>query len=244
MGNFIFFNISSSSSLTLLQNKKQDKTNDCTDTSILSFLSQSIDIKPEPPSSEPDEDDDEDYGNLEAKKRIQLTTEIIKPEPQPMHLQEAHTTTTATPPSDDEIGEILPEPKPPIVSLTRKRPLEATQTTRKSRTPTIISQPTVDQPKAINDGPVPHRRRLARNSRMKDLAVEVLTNFRQRSAAGDRFSMFGNYLAEHLRALPEDEATALEARLSQTLFGFLGARSRRRSPTPPAPPSHCNSHET
>lgn len=65
---------------------------------------------------------------------------------------------------------------------------------------------------------------------MKDLAAEVLSDFRHQSRT-DRFSIFGNYIAEHLRNLTNDEATTLESRLSQTLFNFLGSRSNTRNTT-------------
>lgn len=152
--------------------KSQD--NDCTDTSVLNFLSPPIEIKPEP-------------------------------HPISLHLNRPEEAVRR------KSIEIKPEPLPISPPLSWESPKEDSQTRVEIET---IIPPT---PKRISTNDT-------RNGRLKDLAAEVLTTFRERPIT-DRFSIFGNYIAEHLRILPPNEATTLESRLSQTLFSFLGART-------------------
>lgn len=101
--------------------------------------------------------------------------------------------------------DIIPPPKPIPTIVGYRRKLPAT------KTPTPLPSPTPS----------------SQSGSMRELAAEVLSNLRARTPA-DRFSSFGEVIAGHLRNLEPNEAIALETRLFQTLYDFLGSRTSFR----------------
>lgn len=96
----------------------------------------------------------------------------------------------------------------PIIGQRRKRTL------MKMKTPTPPASPA--SPSSNSQG-------------VKELAAEVLSNLNARTQV-DRFTVFGELIAGHLRNLETHEAITLESRISQTLYDFLGSRASSASP--------------